>query len=157
MLIIRPVIKDDLTILRLATLYNLNWETDRFSFSDIDSNPKFNHYYNTWNSEDFGFILQKHQQVLGDVWLKFFKENDPSFAFWGEDTPELSVSIFPEYRNLGFGAKLLKLAIEEATKREVPTISLSVEFENTIARNLYEKFGFKYVEDTDGLMILNFL
>lgn len=155
MLIIRPIKKNDLETLRLATLYNLNWETERFNFPQIDSNPKFNHYYKSWNSEDFGFKAQRHQQVFGVVWLKYFTEDDPSLGFWDENTPELSLCVFPNSRNGGFGKQLLKYAIEEAKKRELTTISLSVEFDNTIARTLYENFGFEYVEDTDGLMILN--
>lgn len=156
MLIIRPITDKDQAILREATYYNLNWNEERFSFEDIDSNPKFSHYY-TWEKNDFGFIAQRHQQIFGIVWIKYFTEQDPGFGFWDEETPELSLCIFPTSRNSGFGSRLLQMAIIEAKKREIPSISLSVEFENEIARNLYEKFDFRYIDGTDGTMLLELL
>lgn len=154
MLVIRPIKKNDFEILRLATFYNLNWETERFSLSEIDSNSRFNYYYNNWDSEDFGFIAQRHQQVLGVIWLKYFTEDDPGFGFLDINTLELSLCVFPDFRNNGLGKQLLQYAIEEAQKRNLTSISLSVELANIIARKLYESFGFEYVEDTDGIMIL---
>ncbi|MFV0537932.1 MAG: GNAT family N-acetyltransferase [Dysgonomonas sp.] len=156
MLIIRPIIDKDQTILREATYYNLNWDEDRFSFEDIDSNPKFSHYYK-WEKTDFGFIAQSHQQISGIVWIKYFTEQDPGFGFWDEETPELSLCVFPLFRNSGLGSRLLQMAIDDSKKREIPSLSLSVEFENEIARNLYEKFGFRYIDGTDGCMLLEFL
>lgn len=156
MLTFRPISNKDRAVLREATYHNLNWNRDRFSFKDIDSNPKFSHYYNL-GQKDFGFIAERHQQVLGVVWLKYFIENDPGFGYISDDIPELSISIFPVYRNCGFGTNLLKYTIEEARIREITHISLSVEFENEIARNLYEKLGFQYIDGTDGIMLLDLL
>lgn len=156
MLIIRPITDKDRVILREATYHNLNWNVDRFSFEDIDSNPKFSHYYNL-GKQDFGFIAQRHMQIFGVVWLKYFTQEDAGFGYISDDIPELSLSVFPEYRNSGFGTRLLEYAIDEARKREIPDISLSVEFENEIARNLYEKLGFRYIDGTDGIMLLELL
>lgn len=157
MLIIRPIIKKDRDVLQLATYYNLNWNEERFTLEEVDSNTKFKQYFDSWKASDFGFVAQRHQQIFGVVWLKFFSEDKPGFGFWDEETPELILSVFPEYRNSGFGKRLLKFAIEEAERREIPSISLSVEFGNEIAIKLYEKFGFRYLDGTDGTMLLNLL
>ena len=157
MLIIRPITQEDQSILQQATFYNLNWKENRFTIEEIESNSQLSHYYSGWKSSDFGFVCQKDQQILGIVWLKYFTENNPGFGFWDEETPELVLCIFPEYRNCGYGTRLLQMAIDEAKKRGIPSISLSVEFENEVARNLYQKFGFRYLEGTDGSMLLDFL
>lgn len=157
MLIIRPIIAKDQDILRLATFYNLNWNEERFSLEEIDSNPQFSHYYTEWGKDDFGFAAQRHLQIFGIVWVKHFSEKDPGFGFIDDETPELSLSIFPEYRNSGFGTKLLQLAIKEAKEREIQALSLSVEFENKVAVALYEKLGFRYFEGTEGTMMLDLL
>lgn len=155
MLILRPISHKDREVLRLATFYNLNWNKDRFSLKDIDLNPQFSHYYDTWNPHDFGFIAQRYLQIFGVVWLKYFTANDPGYGFVSDEIPELSISVFPEYRNSGFGKKLLKYAIEEAKSLTISAISLSVEIDNP-ARSLYLSFGFTPVnpQNDNGTMIL---
>jgi len=49
------------------------------------------------------------------------------------------------HRGRGVGAQLLKKTIEEAKKRRLGFITLSVSSDNAVAFNLYHRFGFKEI------------
>ncbi|MPL89551.1 hypothetical protein SDC9_35587 [bioreactor metagenome] len=147
MLIIRPLKSSDSELLRDATYYNLNWNGNRFSRKEIDENPHFAHYFNTWlENSDFGFVAERHGKPFGVVWLKYFPSDNPGYGFIAENIPELSICMLPNHRGLGIGTELIKTAINKAKSLSIPAISLSVEMGNS-ARNLYLRTGFKPVDD----------
>ncbi|HUV15384.1 MAG TPA: GNAT family N-acetyltransferase [Pelolinea sp.] len=57
------------------------------------------------------------------------------------------LAVKPKYRRHGNGLKLLEYAERRARAQGLPKLSLLTEIENSAARALYEKFGFK-VTDT---------
>lgn len=57
-----------------------------------------------------------------------------------------SLAVWPEYRGQGIGEALLKAAVEKAHSERLPA-GLLVDKGNPKARRLYEKVGFKYVDD----------
>ena len=65
-----------------------------------------------------------------------------------------------EYRNSGIGTKLLAHLISLAISYRVINITLEVRLSNTVAINLYKKFGFRevairkyYYGDEDGILM----
>ena len=58
----------------------------------------------------------------------------------------ISIAIHPNYRNLGFGRKLLKKLLEIFKKKEKSVFELEVRISNDIAINLYKKFNFKIID-----------
>lgn len=60
-----------------------------------------------------------------------------------------TVSVSAEARGMGIGSKLLDFAGELAAKRGLGRLSLMVMYENTRARALYERAGFKVVSQRD--------
>ncbi|WP_058486303.1 ribosomal protein S18-alanine N-acetyltransferase [Defluviitalea phaphyphila] len=66
-----------------------------------------------------------------------------------------NIAVHPKFRGKGFGELLVNSLIKECKKRKLTSITLEVRKSNTIAINLYTKFGFKnkgvrkrYYEDT---------
>lgn len=56
-----------------------------------------------------------------------------------------NIAVHPDYRGMGTGKKLLKALFAEAIKRKLCLITLEVRESNTVARHMYEGFGFKEV------------
>jgi ribosomal protein S18 acetylase RimI-like enzyme len=55
------------------------------------------------------------------------------------------MALFPRFRSRGIGTHLLALAAEQARKRDLRQLSLIVFEQNTGARRLYERIGFREV------------
>jgi ribosomal-protein-alanine N-acetyltransferase len=55
----------------------------------------------------------------------------------------LNVAVHPDYRRVGVGAELMKLAIAEARARGASLVTLEVRRSNLPARSLYRKFEFE--------------
>ncbi|MHA1269678.1 MAG: ribosomal protein S18-alanine N-acetyltransferase [Candidatus Helarchaeota archaeon] len=58
----------------------------------------------------------------------------------------VSFAIHPEYRDLGYGSKLLKHLIEIFIKNRRQKIQLEVRVSNHAAIKLYQKFNFKIID-----------
>jgi ribosomal protein S18 acetylase RimI-like enzyme len=56
------------------------------------------------------------------------------------------MALFPEYRRQGLGTRMLKLARQQAYKRGLEELSLIVFEQNTGAKRLYERHGFREVD-----------
>jgi len=74
---------------------------------------------------------------------------DPGYGFVSADAPEVSLTVEAEHRGLGVGTALVAAAVEEARRRALPALSLSVEDGNH-ARRLYERCGFTAVGRSGG-------
>ncbi len=55
----------------------------------------------------------------------------------------LNISVHPDWKNLGFGQKLMRAMINEAVRDEIAKIALEVRESNLGAIRLYERSGFK--------------
>lgn len=142
---LRALGDDDRALLRDACLINMNWVEARFSLEDLDGRPELAHYYTEFDaSRDFGFAAVEGDAVLAIAWVVFLPADDPGYGFVDDDVPELSITTFEGYRGRGLGAAVLDAVAEEARRRRVPGISLSVEDGNR-ARHLYERAGFRVV------------
>lgn len=84
-------------------------------------------------------VAKEKNKVIGSSEVKLRKGRENHIG-------ELGISIRKEYRGKGLGTKLMAEILKEARKELKPKIiRLSVFSENTIAQNLYKKFGFKKV------------
>jgi [ribosomal protein S18]-alanine N-acetyltransferase len=81
------------------------------------------------------------------VWYRFSSIEKPSFGFVDEDTPELGISVLPEYRNMGLGTILMNKMLHYAKSIGLKQISLSVDPKN-FALTLYKKLGFKKIGES---------
>lgn len=66
-----------------------------------------------------------------------------------------NVKVDKNRRRHGIGTTLMKEAIKIAKKRKVDSIELVVNSDNTVAKKLYKKVGFKKTDKEYFRMILN--
>lgn len=149
---------DDRSLLRLATLANMNWNEARFGPDDVEKTAEISHYFSAFPGErDFGLVDRTADQVRAVGWLVFLPEEDPGYGFVDADVPELSLTTFEEFRGRGIGTALLVELLRSARSRGLKAVSLSVEDGNG-ARRLYERCGFEVVGRNGGsdTMLLEF-
>ncbi len=153
----RPLTVDDGELLRTATLANANWTGEpRFTSRDVDERPDLRHY-TVFRAErgDLGFVAETRGLAVGVVWALFLTGDDPGYGFVADGVPELSLSVWSGHRGRGIGGGLLRRALEEARRRGLTRVSLSVEAGNPSV-HLYRSVGFSPVPGAaDGTMAVD--
>jgi [ribosomal protein S18]-alanine N-acetyltransferase len=79
-----------------------------------------------------------------------------------EDSHVTTLAVDPEYRRRGFGEVLLLRLIDEAIARDAAWMTLEVRESNTVAQQLYRKYGFTtvtmrtgyYSDDNESALIM---
>jgi GNAT superfamily N-acetyltransferase len=78
-----------------------------------------------------------------DLWWQG-AEDCPSAQQHLDGCPELNgIAVLPEYRSQGLGRRLIAAAEQMARAREFREMCVGVEPENTRARSLYERLGYR--------------
>lgn len=152
----RPLTVTDAALLERATLDNVNWQEERFTLDDVRLRPELAHYTRLVPERgDFGVVLELDGRPAGLAWALLLPRDDPGYGYVDEHTPELSLWVRREHRGLGLGRRLLRLLLEEAARRRLAAVTLSVEEGNTAARHLYAQEGFTAVpgREADGVMV----
>lgn len=115
--------------------------------------PELARYVQGWGREgDCGSLcINLTSQPIGAVWLRLPIGDYKGYGYVDDDTSELSIAVFPEYRGQGLGTQLLTHLF--ASEYGQLSISLSVSVDNPAVR-LYERFGFKTVSRSDGSLTM---
>lgn len=115
------------------------------------SDPELAHYVVGWpQPTDFGVIAGDYMgKSIGAAWCRCFSVDDPGYGFVSPDVPEVSVGVVAEARGAGVGRALMSALIEQARRRSIRQLSLSVEVDN-YAKTLYTDLGFVVVEEAGG-------
>jgi ribosomal protein S18 acetylase RimI-like enzyme len=145
--VIRQLRTDDELILWEMLYHGLSSGKKEVPSREITHRPEFARYVEGWGrASDTGFVAhhQKHGTVLGAVWLR--KPIDKPDA-----PPELALAVKPEHRRHGIGTALLTQLVR--ANPEESTISLTFAAGKPVLR-LYEKFGFKVVEETPDAVVM---
>ncbi|QLG37359.1 GNAT family N-acetyltransferase [Paenibacillus sp. E222] len=110
---------------------------------EIIHSPGMSKYVEGWGREgDFGFIaLDSQGKRMGSVTLRFFNDQNAGYGYVNEATPEMGMAVIETARGKGIGTLLIQEALEEARKRGIEAVSLSVDPDNEAIR-LYQRFGF---------------
>ena len=90
---------------------------------------------------DLGVVAEQNRQVIGAAWTRII----PAYGHINDETPELAISIFPEFRGYGIGTKLMKKLFNMLREKGYKRTSLSVQKDNPALR-LYERLGY-YITD----------
>ena len=102
---------------------------------------------------DHGVVAEHGDKIIGMAWTRII----PAFGHVDCDTPELAISILPEYRGQGIGTKLMQKLFDILRENGYKKTSLSVQKDNPAVR-FYLKLGYEIVEDRFGgdcIMIYN--
>lgn len=100
--------------------------------------------------EDFCLVASVNGIIVGATWSR----NGCSYGKVDDTTPELAISLYPEYRNKGIGSRLLASLLETLIEKGFDKVSLSVDKAN-YAVKMYRKYGFATIEERehDYLMV----
>jgi len=155
----RALIEDAVFLQRMLALA-ADWqpETAVRSPSEIMDEPALAHYIAGWPAEgDVGFVAEEgtaeEGTPVGAVWWRSFSHDDPGYGFVAESVPELSIGVIEEARGEGVGTMLLEALIDEARRRALPALSLSIEQGNPAA-TLYQRLGFVTLGHVGGSLTM---
>ena len=110
---------------------------------DIIFNPDvFIYIENFGNDNDCGVFAEVDGKAVGAAWTRII----PAYGHIDDETPELAISVLPEYRNQGIGAKLMKKLFELLSERGYKQTSLAVQKENPAA-NFYLRLGYEIMSE----------
>jgi ribosomal protein S18 acetylase RimI-like enzyme len=132
-------------------LYQALQTSEGATSRDIIRRPEFAGYVEGWGREgDTGFLAYdaKHDDdLLGAVWLRSRAGEKKQVE---EPAPELAFAVKPGLRKRGIGAALLTQLVKMNPHHAV---SMRASANNPAVR-LYERFGFKIVNETPGAVTM---
>jgi ribosomal protein S18 acetylase RimI-like enzyme len=91
---------------------------------------------------DLGVVAEQNGQVIGAAWTRII----PAYGNIDSETPELAVSILPEFRGYGIGTKLMKKLFEVLRSNGYKQTSLSVQKDNPAVR-FYRRLGYAVYDE----------
>ena len=99
---------------------------------------------------DHGILAEAAGKVVGAALCRIMAD----YGHIDNDTPSLAISLLPEYRGLGIGARLLNALLLLLRENGYQRASLSVQKENPALR-LYQRAGFRILAEkgTEYLML----
>ena len=159
--VIRPISKSKIPLLKefLYLAIFIPPGGDPFPRELLNS-PMLSKAYEKWGRDgDTALVAinNKTKEIIGIVWARLFRKNDPSYGFVDEKTPDMAIAVKAEYRGKGIGTQLLKNLIITLKGNGFNAISLSVEERNPALR-LYKRLGFEIIKHEKGespIMLLN--
>jgi len=92
--------------------------------------------------DDAQIVEDEQGMRLAAAFARRTPADDPGWGHVSPDIPELGMAVVATHRGQGIG----RLVLEGLLQRH-PTMSLSVDLENEVARRLYESLGFEWVAD----------
>ncbi len=118
--------------------------------------PTLKKYIENWGKErgDLGYVaIDNDNQPVGAVWTRVFHEDDETWGFVDEQTPELNIATIETFRSKGAGSALLKEMIDLLRAYQHRAVSLSVHPNNRCI-SLYKRFGFAVYETHDNALTM---
>jgi len=87
---------------------------------------------------DCGIVAELDGKIIGAAWTRII----PAYGHVDNKTPELAISVLPDWRGKGVGSEMMKNLFELLCERGYRQTSLSVQKDNPAVR-LYERLGYK--------------
>jgi len=99
--------------------------------------------------DDFGVVAEVDGKIAAMAWVRIIG----AYGYIDDATPELAISVLPEHRNLGIGAKLMMGLFDLLTEAGYRQTSLAVQKENP-AVNFYQRLGYEVVNENSEEFIM---
>lgn len=140
----RPIQIDDKPLLRevlyLAVFVPPGHPPYERSILDL---PEISRYIDNWDeNRDFGLLASVSDELAGAAWARLFSPPDKGYGYVDEQTPELTIALYEQFRNKGLGEMMMQRLFLMAIERGFTKVSLSVDKINPAFR-LYERLGFQ--------------
>jgi [ribosomal protein S18]-alanine N-acetyltransferase len=123
-LLLRPMLKDDLTDIMLIETAAYAYPWNQAIFEDCFKN----NYYN--------YILENEHIILGYILM---------LIAYRDEAHILNICVHPDHQDCGYGRILLAHVVEIARDKGVQDILLEVRPSNLKARRLYHNAGFNQI------------
>ena len=98
---------------------------------------------------DLALVAEVDNRVIGAVWVRYMR----GYGHVKDHIPELSMAIYPDYRNKGIGSRLLIEMLRTLQESGITSVSLSVNKGNP-AVTLYRRIGFHIHRENDDEYIM---
>ena len=110
---------------------------------DIIFNPEIFIYIKDFGAEnDIGVVAELNGEIVGIAWARII----PAYGNIDDKTPELAISIRPEYRSKGIGSAIMDCLFIQLNSRGFKRTSLSVQKDNPAVK-FYKRLGYQIKED----------
>lgn len=152
----RPLVAADHELLLEAALGNFNWRTSLFTSDQMLERPDLARYTGfDPDRGDFGVVAQGRDRPVGVAWVLYLPAEAPGYGWIDHATPEFCVWVRGPWRGKGIGRLLTRQLLAAARVRDVPRVSLSVDWRNMRAKMLYMDLGFVPVPggETNGVLL----
>lgn len=94
--------------------------------------------------DDLCLVAVLNSVIVGAAWSRI----GCSYGKVDDNTPELAMSVYPEYRRKGIGRRLLSMLLDNLAANGYRQVSLSVDKTNFAVR-LYHESGFETIEERE--------
>lgn len=111
---------------------------------DIINDPEILIYIKDFGDAigDLGVVAEQDNQIIGAAWVRIIS----AYGYVDSNTPELAISILPEFRGYGIGTKLMHTLFKVLKENGYEQTSLSVQ-KNNPAASFYQRLGYKIVDE----------
>lgn len=92
--------------------------------------------------------------IVGAAWARIFPRSATGYGTIDTATPEVSISLFPDWRDQGIGRCLMTVLLAQLRTDGHTAASLSVQRTNINALHLYESLGFTTISEHDGELVM---
>ena len=89
-------------------------------------------------------VAEMNGQIVGAAWARVIG----AYGYIDDETPELAISVLPQFRGQGLGAALLQTLFEQLKQCGCKQTSLAVQQQNPAAR-LYQRVGYRIVAEKE--------
>ena len=107
--------------------------------------PELRMYYEDFGSgrADYCMVVEDNGRVVGAAWTRIMND----YGHVDDETPSFAISLYREYRGQGIGTKLMQGMLELLKNKGFRRASLAVQKANKAAIRVYEKVGFRTVDE----------
>ena len=118
---------------------------------EIIEQPELKLYYEGFGTgrADYCIVADDGGNVIGAVWTRIMND----YGHVDDETPSLAISLYKAYRGQGIGTQLMEMILALLKEKGYERLSLAVQKANYAVR-MYEKVGFKTVEENDEEFIM---
>ena len=88
--------------------------------------------------DDCGVVAEHNGQIIGAAWTRII----PAYGHIDNETPELAISVLPNFRGKGIGSAMMHSLFDLLRERGYKQTSLSVQKDNPAVR-FYKRLGYE--------------
>lgn len=116
------------------------------SREEVLSWPGVRRYLENWGRPGDAAVIAHDGRTgdrIGAAWHRLMPVENPGYGFVDFETPEIALAVVSGHRGRGVGEALLRSLTDNASRRNLRALSLSVRTDNLSAVRLYERCGFE--------------